>query len=883
MLKIQNATKKLYEEDSIRKNLNISVRETTKSSKVNVFKGLIRGVYNYGLGTYNIYDISTRIVFPEPNVFPKTSLVKPSPPTSYTYIEPFVSRQTLPYYWLDSCILKLNDPDISLERLLYTTQPVKEKRVGFILMSFKLEEDRTELFNIMDSKNIERNQYLCYLRFCLAIKLKSGQIKALEAKERGVLGNSNYVKSSSQITLTFDLSDIPESEEIAEFLDLRISYVPYALDFFSSLKNIKLPLNYKISHMMLNYVDSLSEHVSDSYSLLSCYDILYESDETSYRIACRDDYTILNDKDLHNFTNYWNPKLIVTNNDLVSESFSLHESLCSTENLRFGCCESSYCEFKYRGELDFTGCELTVNQEIFDKNDILVETIPLGVFYVTDTKKQYFGTQIQKDITAYDKTYILNNNVSDWYSMYMWKLDLVKTEKVSEIGNNKISYCRQVFSTYFNLAKYLGFENLTNYEFTKITPDEFISNSSYNDYIYEYFVPYNQKAKNWSDDIRSRALDFSNRMRVNVYTKDSNGNRVYKYDPYKPFLIESKTKYIRPLSQIKSFAPEYLEQIDPICRVKDGVGCCLVEEHLDNGKINRFLVDLFDMFLLSPEVEYFILHFSATIHKNLYYEGYPPSSNRTSVAVINPSLYQADRQVYLINGSRRLMYYNYDTRKLFSSDSNITGREVIQSLLEITGCFFKIDRYNNTQFKYCSRTSLAPALNLFPSENLFPRGADISIDYGSYEYIYCEDYVIEKYGKIQIVKNGLNSSNKSCVEWTYIGNERDLNTYVIDNNIFYCNSDMVYNPEIEDVKEMLAYMFDSIHTVTYTPMEVKLVGLPYIELGDMITIVTQNDAIESFLFKRNLTGIQSLHDIFESTGDNYVPAYNDFGFKQIND
>ena len=49
---------------------------------------------------------------------------------------------------------------------------------------------------------------------------------------------------------------------------------------------------------------------------------------------------------------YINGNFSITNSNLIQESFSLTESLCSQDNLKFGLCESAHCEFEVVGRGD---------------------------------------------------------------------------------------------------------------------------------------------------------------------------------------------------------------------------------------------------------------------------------------------------------------------------------------------------------------------------------------------------------------------------------------------------------------------------------------------------------------------------------------------------
>ena len=48
---------------------------------------------------------------------------------------------------------------------------------------------------------------------------------------------------------------------------------------------------------------------------------------------------------------------------------------------------------------------------------------------------------------------------------------------------------------------------------------------------------------------------------------------------------------------------------------------------------------------------------------------------------------------------------------------------------------------------------------------------------------------------------------------------------------------------------------------------------------DRIGVLTKTGGAESFVFKRTLKGIQSLHDTFESEGDEYIEAIKDYDYK----
>ena len=123
------------------------------------------------------------------------------------------------------------------------------------------------------------------------------------------------------------------------------------------------------------------------------------------------------------------------NSEIVLEQMSLEESLCSEENLRFGCCESSCFQIRVANtDKSFEGLYLNVVQSFPPQ---LVRLIGSDDKYIVDNQGKYInGADIYyaqygnflvvsdtptsdrqyRDLTCYDKMYeIIHANVFDWY------------------------------------------------------------------------------------------------------------------------------------------------------------------------------------------------------------------------------------------------------------------------------------------------------------------------------------------------------------------------------------------------------------------------------------------------------------------------------------
>ena len=116
-------------------------------------------------------------------------------------------------------------------------------------------------------------------------------------------------------------------------------------------------------------------------------------------------------------------KIKIKNENLFSESIELTESLCSENELRFGCCESSSLKFKVANIVStLKGGWLTAELILGHKNN------PFAVGrYKVDSDKLTADKQ-WREIVAYDAMYdIINADVADWYNSILPNDDSVIT------------------------------------------------------------------------------------------------------------------------------------------------------------------------------------------------------------------------------------------------------------------------------------------------------------------------------------------------------------------------------------------------------------------------------------------------------------------------
>lgn len=510
---------------------------------------------------------------------------------------------------------------------------------------------------------------------------------------------------------------------------------------------------------------------------------------------------------------------------------------------------------------------------ISDKIPEMMKGIPLGVFKISEVKKNNTQDIIKKSITAYDNMSILEQNVGDWLTKYMWVWDTANKVHTGGSSFNRfgVEYARQLFPTLSNLMKQLNI----------LTDDDFVFSFNVSDVDVEpanYNYGYNYLWGDFGDNPHGKGT-------IGVLLASTN-SASFSEDK---LLKVTLTPYGNMTDEELFGKFAFSDMADYWGKNYHGFPSCasvFVILHNEDGTDTKILADSGDYIYISTKVTQYEVYYSAGIASinpstsgDIIASGF---SNRMLTTHVNAKIYEVPEILKgLVNAHLRLVYYNYGTQELGSFDSSISGRDVLRSLLEVNGCFFHMNRYGKPEIIYASKAGLYPSEKLYPREDLYPRGMNGPLlSMSRYISMECDDYVVENYGKIQIKTQSRVKNGESICSYEYIGNPDGKNTYIIEDNIFYCAEGTVYEygsqPEVD---EMLKNLFDKISNLTYTPHTTKLRGLPFMECGDRVNLVTKTGGIESFIFRRTLKGIHALMDTYEAEGDEYNEALNTFDYK----
>lgn len=488
-----------------------------------------------------------------------------------------------------------------------------------------------------------------------------------------------------------------------------------------------------------------------------------------------------------------------------------------------------------------------------DPGKYFLINIPLGVYTISEIKKTITHNLPKTEVTAYDKLTLLEQNAMNWYTRYMYAYSTDTYQPA-----NDFECARQIYSSYFNIAKALGIEDRTKYTETEVGTYVLVPGPGSYPYI-------TNKYSVWQS-VPIPPSSPSNACKIH-YSKITISNP----NPAHPYVVDATLSG----NISTSFqAAEYAAQVDDLLR---GVTTAniIIEETRNNITYpsDTFVVDSGDYFMLAPDCTSFDIYVPTC-------EWLPILGFDNGLIVRSIKVSEVNKEIDLTNAHIRLMYYGWHSKIIFPCDSSITGRDVVRSLLEPTGCLYRIDRYGMPDFVYPSKAGLYPSNTLYPANDLYPRDAGDTYSKSKYISFRYEDYIVQNFGRVQIIKKTNSNDSTSICEWEYEGDPDAINSYLIDDNIFYSNADMEYEyGSMAQVSELLENMYLRISNMSYTPHLTHALGLPWMEVGDRVGLLTENGGIESFIYRRTLKGIQLLSDTYEATGNEYIEAVKDYGYK----
>lgn len=552
---------------------------------------------------------------------------------------------------------------------------------------------------------------------------------------------------------------------------------------------------------------------------------------------------IANDENINNYIKIAD----IGNSNIVSQGFAYAESICSNEQLKFGLSESSSIELQLFDVKKIpTGCDVDVSMHIGEAED----GFEWKNFVVAKSTVENRGGTDVNTIVAYDKISLLNQNAYSWYTKYMWGMNLSSPQPNEQY---KFDYCRQIFGTIHELLFDYNIMPSSRYD-----PEH---------YVRDIFT----------------ATDYPTQERYFDYTTES-------YVTHKRILF-CKKSYTHEqgcdcvdVSESHQYAVGWWNLLDKFYRGVDYNACIYVDLNMSNGEVIRVLLDDGSLIALPEECETFDVYVPYAFG-NSSFQVKSDGIFISTVTVTQRKHTWVDIDK-ITNAYRQLPYFSYEYPKptidnIVSVSSDITIRDIVRSICEMCGCFFRLDRQGLPVFIYPSEHGLYPSNELFPADDLFPKkSSEMTMPTSYYISAQYSDSISADFGGVQVLVDTIGSSGGVC-RWEYWSVEDNDNAYVIDDNIFLCAEGLVSDPtQTADVLTILENMFGRIGNIRYTPFTAETIGMPFLESGDRFTLLTKTSGFESFIFERKLTGIKALRDHFEARGIAKTPRINNFEWQQ---
>lgn len=532
----------------------------------------------------------------------------------------------------------------------------------------------------------------------------------------------------------------------------------------------------------------------------------------------------------------------IDNDNLVSESVAFDERMCSDTNLKFGLCEGTSVEFQYFGYGNITGRRIQVFLDVqytdTDGTDKW-HSIPMGWFTVDETSRQA-STGIRK-VSAYNKlkSEYLNasanseiidlvsqgedgTSVMSFYKIIENLLDGYSIDEYKKIGAQVVGSYTYATSTIrvitddLPITFYTGF---CNYTFSSSSPD-------YNRYG---IVEFNKNLKTIIDNV----------IRFYASTNIQLGDDSYA-----------------PLSEVMQHPEWTIKVAGSSMEILTVPATVLYGSVFGQGDDGTHIYNMTENYVSNEH-----LFRNANIVATMIY-----STTDSSVSAFRSVMenfrqnYSWDIRTYRLEVPE--LSYKSLTLEQAMALPDVTLRDLQTSVYETVCQYGKLDRVTDLfSGVELNNSRLYPANTLYPSNSRYPNSTSERSNPAMYEKLWADEGNIRSFRYLIITYKGVEQDGQGNTQEVEKKLQRTVDEHgtddynMSDNWIF---KNLVWSDS--DIGDYADAMVAKMRNVTWFPFEMWCAGLPYIETGDEVEINMSNGAYTSYVLRRNLKGIQDLHD-----------------------
>ena len=199
------------------------------------------------------------------------------------------------------------------------------------------------------------------------------------------------------------------------------------------------------------------------------------------------------------------------------------------------------------------------------------------------------------------------------------------------------------------------------------------------------------------------------------------------------------------------------------------------------------------------------------------------------------------------------------SKSLQPSGDNCTGLMMLKWMCEIHGGFGRMNRNGRFEVTTLQSSGLYPDEDRYPDVELYPENGNASsVALGISDEEPRAEYITAKFEEYMTKYiTGINVRTEDDDVGCTVGTTE--NPYIISGNA------LLFGKTAEELKPIAENILNVIKDIIYRPNTTELIGLPYVEVGDVYS-VEKEDVVESYVLSRTLSGIQLLRDTYEAKG-----------------
>jgi len=189
----------------------------------------------------------------------------------------------------------------------------------------------------------------------------------------------------------------------------------------------------------------------------------------------------------------------------------------------------------------------------------------------------------------------------------------------------------------------------------------------------------------------------------------------------------------------------------------------------------------------------------------------------------------------------------------------------MSTLYSFANCYSKLDLLNgwlevHAQFGKANRVGSGTIVSLSNS-------SPVSIIPGEYMELWWDEYDVDEIGTVKFTY--FNENNEECIVIYTFGTGSSV--YDINDNVILKN--MLGSSE-SSIKNILdTYFIPNLSPILFTPIELQMKGLPYLESGDYLEVTAEDGTVvNSFNMNNDLSGIQVLTADITSTSGQIIES-----------